>query len=111
MDKIYLALYSISLSRYFIIHNNSTDDTYLKYTLSHNSSRKISHLEKNSAKWALHEHIQTVAACLLHDTRVYIEHMLLQCPLLVKLWQEVEEWIKSLGNENYILSDRRRILG
>ena len=38
-------------------------------------------------------------------------HMLIDCIYTLKLWSEVEEWIKTICNNDYILTDRRKILG
>ena len=38
-------------------------------------------------------------------------HMLLTCSKVTTLWQEVENWIRSLGMTDYHLTERRKIIG
>ena len=40
-----------------------------------------------------------------------IEHMFLDCEISIDLWNEVQEWIQTLGMDNYNLSQSRIILG
>ena len=47
--------------------------------------------------------------CQVHTDS--IEHMFLECEISIDLWDEVQEWIQTLGMDNYNLSQSRIILG
>ena len=38
-------------------------------------------------------------------------HMLIECPCTHSLWIEVEKWIRTLGMDNYCLTNNKKILG
>ena len=37
--------------------------------------------------------------------------MLLKCPVIVELWEQVNEWLKEIGFINYNLTETKKILG
>ena len=37
--------------------------------------------------------------------------MLIDCAIARDLWTQVERWIRSIGMRDYILTDRRKIIG
>ena len=98
---------SFDLSRSFQKHHLIYKDTYLKYiqfrTLHHRffTNEKLFKMGiKNSDQCGFcHSHTDS------------IEHMFLDCEISIHLWNEVQEWIHTLGMKNYNLSQSRIILG
>ena len=45
------------------------------------------------------------------DSTDSVDHMLLWCPIITTLWNEVNMWLSEIGFLYYNLSDSRKILG
>ena len=41
------------------------------------------------------------------DTEDSVEHMILRCPVIANLWNEVNNWINEIGFINYKLSENK----
>ena len=98
---------NFDLSRSFQKHHLIYNDTYLKYiqfrTLHHRFFTNEK-LFKMGIKIS-----DQCGFCRSHIDS--IEHMFLDCEIVVQLWNEVQEWIHALGMNNYNLSQSRIILG
>ena len=98
---------SFDLSRSFQKHHLLYKDTYLKYiqfrTLHHRFFTNEK-LFKMGIKGS-----DICGFCQVHTDS--IEHMFLECEISINLWDEVQEWIQTLGMDNYNLSQSRIILG
>ena len=49
--------------------------------------------------------------CLYCGTTETIEHVYLDCPNVVNLWQELESWVKSLHFPHFKISENEKIFG
>ena len=98
---------NFDLNRSFQKHHLIYKDTYLKYiqfrTLHHRFFTNEK-LFKMGIKIS-----DQCGFCRSHTDS--IEHMFLDCEIIVQLWNEVQDWIQALGMNNYNLSQSRIILG
>ena len=98
---------NFDLSRSFQKHHLIYKDTYLKYiqfrTLHHRffTNEKLFKMGKKIS--------DLCGFCRSHSDS--IEHMFLDCEIVIQLWNEVQEWIQALGMNNYNLSQSKIILG
>ena len=55
--------------------------------------------------------ITETPCCLFCNQIETIEHIYLDCPNIIHIWQEVEKWIKSLHYPHFKISDTEKIFG
>ena len=55
--------------------------------------------------------ITETPCCLFCNQIETIEHIYLDCPNTIHIWQEVEKWIKSLHYPHFKISDTEKIFG
>ena len=55
--------------------------------------------------------ISTPPNCLLCNVLETIEHIYMECPNVVNLWQETGNWAKSLNYPHFKISDNEKIFG
>ena len=55
--------------------------------------------------------ISTRPNCLFCDELETIEHVYLECPNVIGLWQETENWVKRLQNPHFKISDNEKFFG
>ena len=102
-----LSIDSSDFSRSFRFHHNIYKDTYLKYI----QFRTLHHRFFTNEK--LHKMgIKKSNLCSFCKAHVdSVEHMFLHCDISLELWEEVENWIRLLGMENYNMSASKIVLG
>ena len=47
--------------------------------------------------------------CLFCNAQETIEHIYLECPNVIRLWQDTENWVKSLDYPHFKISDTEKI--
>ena len=106
-EKAEIVMLPHDIKRSFTITNKQVEDTYLRYT----------HFRTLHYRYYTND-VLTKCKILTDNTCSQCEncvdsnyHMLLDCIYTRQLWTEVEQWIKTIGNNDYILTDRRKILG
>ena len=98
---------SFDLSRSLQKHHLIYKDTYLKYIQFRTLHHRFFTNEK-LFKMGIKDS-DLCGFCHVHSDS--IEHMFLDCEISIDLWNEVQEWIHTLGMDNYNLSQSRIILG
>ena len=94
------------VKRSFTVTNNQIDYTYLRYT----QFRTLHYRYFTNDVLSVNvKSDNTCSICSIDQDSNY--HMLLDCRYIRQLWSEVEEWIKEISHNEYILTDRRKILG
>ena len=49
--------------------------------------------------------------CLFCNAKETIEHIYLECPNVIRLWQDTENWVKSLNYPHFKISDTEKFFG
>ena len=96
-----------SKSRSFKLHHTWFKDCYLKYTQFRTLHRRFFTNDKLCKMGIKKSNICTFCKIAVDS----VEHMILSCPVIVELWNEVNNWINEIGFINYKLSENRIILG
>ena len=79
----------IDISRLFTFHHSIFKDCYLKYTQFRPLHRRFFTNEKLYKMG-----IKNTASCTFCKTEVdSVEHMLLRCPIIIELWEKVNNWL------------------
>ena len=76
---------------------------FIQYKLLH---RRVVH-----NKLLFQMDISTRPNCLFCDELETIEHVYLECPNVIGLWQETENWVKRLQNPHFKISDNEKFFG
>ena len=95
------------IRRSFIITNKQIDDTYLRYT--HFRTLHYRYFTNDLLFKCKIISDDTCSLCLNYKDSNY--HMLIDCRYTRNLWSQFERWIQSISNDEYNLTDRRKILG
>ena len=83
--------------------SSSVYQHFIQYKLLH---RRIVH-----NKLLFQMGISTTPNCLFCDELETIEHVYLECPNVIELWREAENWVKSFQNPHFKLSDNENFFG
>ena len=84
-------------------YSQSVYQHFIQYKLLH---RRIVHNK------LLHKMgISTTPNCLFCNELETIEHVYMECPNAIHLWQETENWVKSLSYPDFRISDIEKIFG
>ena len=106
-DKSGVILHPYEVKNSFNITNKQIDDTFLRH-----SQFRTLHYRYYTNNILLKCKIidnDTCSLCQLSKDSNF--HMLIDCVISQDVWSQVERWIRSLGMLDYILTDRRKILG
>ena len=106
-EKSGIVLHPHDIKRVFLIKNKQVEDTYLRYT----HFRTLHYRYFTNDLLAKCKVITDPTCSLCAEVTDSNYHMLLDCIYRRTLWSEVEEWIKTISNNDYILTDRRKVLG
>ena len=106
-EKTGIAMLPYDVKISFTVTNNQIDDTYLRYTKFRTLHYRYFTNDVLTKCKILFD--DTCSICSVDQDSNY--HMLLGCRHIRQLWSEVEDWIKEITHNDYILTDRRKILG
>ena len=95
------------IKRSFTVTNKQKDDTYLRYT----QFRTLHYRYFTNDVLTKCKIISDNTCSICSNNLDSNYHILLDCIYTRQFWSEVEEWIKTISNNDYILTDRRKILG
>ena len=106
-DKADIPILPYDVKRSFSVTNNQVEDTYLRFTQFRTLHYRFYTNDVLTKCKIMND--DTCSICCADKDSNY--HMLLDCIHIRHLWSEVENWIKEISNNDYILTDRRKILG
>ena len=104
-DKLIFSIQDVGRS--FPVTHSTVDDIYLRYVqfrtlhyrfFTNDILEKLKLKDSNFCSMCKTE----------KDSNI---HMLIECPCTHSLWLEVEKWIRTLGMDNYCLTNNRKTLG
>ena len=105
--KMDLQLNNFDLSTSFNLHHGCYKNTYLQYIQFRTLHKRFFTNEK-LFKMGI-KNSPMCALCNIEEDSV--EHILIECTVLIELWKEVRSWIVELGVPDYNLTESKIVIG